>query len=150
MTDATTVDAERVLNRRQTAKRRTAANVLNAARSEFQIRGYEKGTIRAIAKACGMSTGAIFANYRDKAELYTAAIGHPPISPEVGKALMKAVQALQLADALDEAADSEAYGLAHRYAADALVLAKAPPIPAVTGLEPADTVQRFLEAGIPS
>ena len=56
MTDTTTA-GDKPLNRRQLAKRRTAENVLRAARGGFEIQGYEKATIRSIAAAAGMSTG---------------------------------------------------------------------------------------------
>lgn len=72
------------LNRRQAAKMRTADKVLEAARHHFSTVGWEKGTIRAIAKQAGMSTGAVFANYESKAVLYRAAMGHDPITPEQG------------------------------------------------------------------
>lgn len=60
------------LNRRQAAKVRTRQKVLDAARTLFAERGYEPATIRDIAKAAGMSTGAVFANFQDKAELFEA------------------------------------------------------------------------------
>jgi AcrR family transcriptional regulator len=58
------------LNRRQAAKVRTRQKVLEAARGLFAERGYEPATIRDIAKGAGMSTGAVFANFQDKAELF--------------------------------------------------------------------------------
>ncbi len=36
----------------------------------FAERGYDAATIRDIAKGAGMSTGAVFANFQDKAELF--------------------------------------------------------------------------------
>lgn len=66
-------DAPR-LNRRQAAKVRTRQKVLDAARSLFAERGYEPATIRDIAKGAGMSTGAVFANFQDKAELFEAVL----------------------------------------------------------------------------
>jgi len=62
------------LNRRQTAKVRTRQKVLDAARQLFAERGYEPATIRDIAKGAGMSTGAVFANFQDKAELFEAVL----------------------------------------------------------------------------
>ena len=62
------------LNRRQAAKIRTRQKVLDAARSLFAERGYEPATIRDIAKGAGMSTGAVFANFQDKAELFEAVL----------------------------------------------------------------------------
>ena len=62
------------LNRRQAAKIRTRQKVLDAARGLFAERGYEPATIRDIAKGAGMSTGAVFANFQDKAELFEAVL----------------------------------------------------------------------------
>lgn len=77
-TDLTTqtvdVAGEPRLNRRQAAKVRTRQKVLDAARTLFAERGYEPATIRDIAKGAGMSTGAVFANFQDKAELFEAVL----------------------------------------------------------------------------
>lgn len=62
------------LNRRQAAKIRTRQKVLDAARTLFAERGYDPATIRDIAKGAGMSTGAVFANFTDKAELFEAVL----------------------------------------------------------------------------
>lgn len=62
------------LNRRQAAKVKTREKVLHAARTLFAERGYEPATIRDIAKGAGMSTGAVFANFQDKAELFEAVL----------------------------------------------------------------------------
>jgi AcrR family transcriptional regulator len=67
-------DASPRLNRRQAAKVRTRQKVLDAARGLFAERGYEPATIRDIAKGAGMSTGAVFANFQDKAELFEAVL----------------------------------------------------------------------------
>ncbi len=83
MTDTETAEAPR-LTRRQASKLRTADRVLKAARDHFSTVGWERGTIRVIAKAAGMSTGAVFANFADKATLYRAAMGHDPVTPEEG------------------------------------------------------------------
>lgn len=62
------------LNKRQLAKAATREKVLKAARDLWAEPGsYERGTIRQIAEAAGMSTGAIFANFKGKAELWAAA-----------------------------------------------------------------------------
>lgn len=66
--------AEPRMNRRQAAKVRTRQKVLDAARDLFAERGYEPATIRDIAKGAGMSTGAVFANFQDKAELFEAVL----------------------------------------------------------------------------
>lgn len=80
------------LNRRQSAKVRTRQKVLDAARQLFGERGYEPATIRDIAKGAGMSTGAVFANFQDKAELFEAVL---------------ATDMVQLADTLKAAAATE-------------------------------------------
>lgn len=101
MTETDTPEEPR-LNRRQAAKLRTADRVLKAARDHFTTVGYEAGTIRAIAKGAGMSTGSIFANYKNKAVLYRAAMGHDPVTPEEGARAIA-----ELKNALGE--DSTAY-----------------------------------------
>ena len=65
------------MSMRADAKARTRAKVLAVAASQFATRGYERTTIRTIAKEMRMSTGAIFANFKGKEELYQE------ISPEV-------------------------------------------------------------------
>ena len=56
--------------RRALAKQQTRAKVLAAARRLFSESGYEGATIRDIASAAGMSTGAVFANFTDKSDLF--------------------------------------------------------------------------------
>ncbi len=77
LTSSQTTDSEGEtprLNRRQAAKVRTRQKVLDAARALFAERGYEPATIRDIAKGAGMSTGAVFANFQDKTELFEAVL----------------------------------------------------------------------------
>jgi AcrR family transcriptional regulator len=62
------------MNRRQAAKVRTRHKVIEAARTLFAERGYDPATIRDIARGAGMSTGAVFANFQDKAELFEAVL----------------------------------------------------------------------------
>lgn len=62
-------------NKRQLAKAATREKVLKAARTLWAEPGsYERGTIRQIAEVAGMSTGAIFANFKGKADLWAAAL----------------------------------------------------------------------------
>jgi len=56
--------------RRALAKLQTRNKVLAAARKLFSEHGYEGATIRDIAAAAGMSTGAVFANFTDKSDLF--------------------------------------------------------------------------------
>ena len=60
----------RVPTRRALAKQQTRAKVLSAARRLFSEQGYEGATIRDIAAEAGMSTGAVFANFADKSDLF--------------------------------------------------------------------------------
>lgn len=83
---AETTSGEPRLNRRQAAKIRTRGKVLDAARGLFAERGYDAATIRDIAKGAGMSTGAVFANFQDKAELFETVLGD-----ELGE-LLNAIQ----------------------------------------------------------
>jgi AcrR family transcriptional regulator len=58
--------------RRAVAKQQTRNKVIAAARTLFSEHGYEGATIRDIAAAAGMSTGAVFANFSDKGDLFRA------------------------------------------------------------------------------
>jgi AcrR family transcriptional regulator len=55
---------------RTLAKARTRRKVLEAACVLFEEGGFEGATIRGIADRAGMSTGAVFANFTDKADLF--------------------------------------------------------------------------------
>jgi AcrR family transcriptional regulator len=61
--------------RRTLAKQQTRLKVLAAARKLFGEKGYQNATIRDIAAAAGMSTGAVFANFDDKAHLFREVVG---------------------------------------------------------------------------
>jgi AcrR family transcriptional regulator len=69
-TDAVRTAQGKGPTRRALAKQETRAKVLDAARRLFSEHGYEGATIRDIATAAGMSTGAVFANFADKADLF--------------------------------------------------------------------------------
>jgi AcrR family transcriptional regulator len=58
-------------NQRAVAKQRTREKILASAKALFAERGYEAATIRDIAKQAGMSTGAVFASFTDKSDLFT-------------------------------------------------------------------------------
>ncbi len=55
---------------RAQSKLKTRRRVLDAARELFMERGYEAATIRDIASAAGLSTGAVFASFVDKTDLF--------------------------------------------------------------------------------
>ena len=62
------------LTRRALAKQKTRRALLDAAKRLFNERGYEAATVRDIAAAAGLSTGAVFASFSDKADLFGAVI----------------------------------------------------------------------------
>src|ERR1700710_582460 len=57
-------------NRRAENKARTRQKVLDSAKRLFMTHGYEGATMRDIAADAGLSTGAVFANFSDKADLF--------------------------------------------------------------------------------
>jgi len=78
--------------RRQEQKAATRAKVLEAARIGFNTLGYERTTIRDIARMAEMSTGAVFASFSGKEALYRELYGHAPVTPEAGRALLLAAR----------------------------------------------------------
>lgn len=89
------------MNRRQLAKAQTRARIIAAAQKLWAEPGsYNDGTIRVIATAAGMSTGAIFANFEGKEDLWRVAMGYePPIDSAEVRAALKAVAHPILAEA---------------------------------------------------
>lgn len=67
-------DNARPLSRRAMAKIRTRQSLIAAAKSLFIERGYDDATVRDIARATDLSTGAVFANFADKADLFAAVL----------------------------------------------------------------------------
>lgn len=65
-------------NRRDLAKQRTLAKVRDGARFMFANLGFEATTIRDLARRIGMSTGAVFACYPDKAAIWADVMASPP------------------------------------------------------------------------
>lgn len=61
---------DRPITRRALAKQHTRRKLLDAAKRLFNERGYEAATVREIAAAAGLSTGAVFASFADKADLF--------------------------------------------------------------------------------
>jgi AcrR family transcriptional regulator len=74
LTASETETSERPLGVRAAAKARTRQRLIEAARSLFMERGYEGATVRDIAASAGLSTGAVFASFSDKAELFNAVL----------------------------------------------------------------------------
>jgi AcrR family transcriptional regulator len=64
---------------------RTRAKLLEAARQLVREKGYEQTTLEAVAKHAGMTTGAIYGNFKNREELFVA-LGQaywPEIKPKV-------------------------------------------------------------------
>jgi AcrR family transcriptional regulator len=112
-------DAPVKLTRRALAKQRTRERVLSAARRLFSERGYEGATIRDIAQAAGMSTGAVFASFADKTELFDEIL---TADYEVIYAQM--VQAARAGATVDEALLG-LFGVAYNFHVDQLPLLRA-------------------------
>jgi AcrR family transcriptional regulator len=55
---------------RAAGKARSRQSLLEAAKRLFMERGYEGATVREIAAAAGLSTGAVFASFSDKSDLF--------------------------------------------------------------------------------
>ena len=70
LTPRTDTDAPTSL--RAQSKLKTRRRVLDSARRLFIERGYEAATIRDISAAAGLSTGAVFASFIDKTDLFNA------------------------------------------------------------------------------
>jgi AcrR family transcriptional regulator len=66
-------------------RERTRAKLLEAARALIREKGHEHTTLDAIAERAGMTTGAIYGNFKNRDELFLA-LGQtywPPIKPNV-------------------------------------------------------------------
>ena len=64
---------------------RTRAALLAAAREVIREKGYARTTLEEVASRAGMTTGAIYGNFRNRAELFIALAEAywPPIQPRV-------------------------------------------------------------------
>jgi AcrR family transcriptional regulator len=84
---------------------RTRAALLEAARALIREKGYERTTLEEVAQRAGMTTGAIYGNFKNRDELFIA-LGHTywaPVKPRLkpGATFAEAMRAL--ADATLEA-----------------------------------------------
>ena len=70
----TLVSAEDAPGVRQTGKARSRQSLLQSAKELFVERGYDGATMREIASRAGLSTGAVFASFADKADLFDAVL----------------------------------------------------------------------------
>ena len=77
---------------------RTRAALLEAARALIREKGYERTTLDAVAQRAGMTTGAIYGNFKNREELFIA-LGQTywaPVKPRVkpGATFAEAMRAL--------------------------------------------------------
>lgn len=93
-----TIKAEaKAPTRRTRDKEQTRAKIIVAAKALFETPGgYAQATIRKIAKAVGMSTGAVFANFKNKEDLWRAAMEcDPPLDGPATWAALPMLSALR-------------------------------------------------------
>jgi AcrR family transcriptional regulator len=64
------------------------ARIVAVARSLFEARGFEAVTVRDVAFAAERSTGSIFVHFRDKEDLFAAAMGRPYLNDARGAELL--------------------------------------------------------------
>ncbi len=60
---------------RARSKERNRLKILESAIQLFRERGFEAATLRDIARSAGLSTGALFANFTDKTEIFLTVVG---------------------------------------------------------------------------
>lgn len=80
---------------RKARKAATRQRVIEGAREAFKVLDYNEATIRGLAKAIGMSTGAIYANFEAKDDLWREAMGtNPPVDGPMTRAAPLMLDAL--------------------------------------------------------
>lgn len=96
------VASKKTVNARRQPKgdkrERTRAALLDAARALVREKGFERTTLAAVARRAGMTTGAIYGNFKNRDELFIA-LGQKfwaPVKPDVkpGATFAEAMQAL--------------------------------------------------------
>ncbi len=105
---ATTRTSSRRRKPKGDKRERTRAALLAAARAVVREKGYARTTLAAVARRAGMTTGAIYGNFKNRDDLFIA-LGQTywrPIKPDVtpGMAFPDAMRALAKAtlDAVEE------------------------------------------------
>ena len=91
-------------------RERTRAALLEAARALVRERGYEQTTLEKVAKRAGMTTGAIYGNFKNRDELFIA-LGQTywaPIAPRISPGATFAEAMHAFAKATLAAADERA------------------------------------------
>src|SRR3954465_11689131 len=92
---------------------RTRTKLLEAARWLIREKGYEHTTLEEIAERAGMTTGAIYGNFKNRDELFIS-LGlayWPPIKPQVKpgasfREIMRAMADATIAALLDRRAEA--------------------------------------------
>ena len=79
-------------------RQRTRAALLEAARAVIREKGYDRTTLEDVARRAGMTTGAIYGNFRNRDELFIE-LGQTywaPVIPQIapGATLADAMRAL--------------------------------------------------------
>ena len=108
---------------RQDKQIATRERIVSVARGLFQSMPYDQVTIRLIASGVGMTTGAIYANYPNKSEIWWAAMGSPPPidSPILrNTSAMEAALARLVGYSKDKTTSSKAWRQAWKLAESAL------------------------------
>lgn len=62
------------LGARARSKELNRLKILASAKALFRERGYEAATLRDIAREAGLSTGAVFANFSDKSDIFVKVV----------------------------------------------------------------------------
>ena len=82
-------------------RERTRAKLLEAARELIREKGYARTTLQEVAERAGMTSGAIYGNFKNRDELFTslAEVYWAPIRPKVkaGASFAEVMQALAAA-----------------------------------------------------
>lgn len=69
--------------KRDEKRRVTRQKLIETARTLFDKRGFDGTGMRAVASQAGVSTGAIFANFASKEDLWSAVYGRDYVPPAV-------------------------------------------------------------------
>ena len=82
-------------------RQRTRAKLLEAARELIRERGYERATLNAVAERAGMTSGAIYGNFKNRDDLFMALAGvyWAPITPDIRPGTTFAEKMRAIADA---------------------------------------------------
>jgi AcrR family transcriptional regulator len=80
---STTSESPTLPKRKGNKRDRTRAKLLEAARALIREKGYERTTLREIARRAGMTSGAIYGNFSNRDDLFLALaeVYWPPITP---------------------------------------------------------------------